>query len=220
MRKPKPDAIAREITRDIHAGRIAAGAPLIQEELARRFGVSRIPIREALKQLESENVVTVRAGEGTFVSVPTVDEVAEIFEIRLQLEPYLLRASVPRLGPRDFETAGRLLRDLDLPPEGALRSDLDRAFHNALYAGAERPLHIALIGNLRTRLAPLYAGPGRSIIRSGTALREHEALLAAARSGDERDASSLLVRHLIRARDALHDALVDDPQSVELDMQF
>jgi len=208
-RKPKPDDIAKTITHDINSGTIRPDTPLIQEDLAQRFGVSRIPIREALKQLETENVVIVRPGEGTFVAIPDLAIVAEIFEIRLQLEPYVMRVSIPKLGPRDFDTAERLLADLDLPPEGAVMSELDRDFHAALYAGSERPLHLEYIAGLRRRLAPIYANGGQSIIRSSTSLREHEALLAAAKTGDEREASSLLVRHLIRARDALHDTLVD-----------
>ena len=112
VRKLRTDEIAHAIKADIAQGFYPIGEPLIQETLAKRYGVSRIPVREALKTLAAEGVIDIHPGAGTYVSAPSSEEIVEIFEIRVQLEPHLLRQSIPRLGPRDFEAAEAALTDM------------------------------------------------------------------------------------------------------------
>lgn len=203
IRKPRTDEIAHAIKIDIAQGIYPIGEPLIQETLAKRYGVSRIPVREALKTLAAEGVIDIHPGAGTYVSVPSSDEIVEIFEIRVQLEPHLLRLSIPRLGPRDFEAAEAALDDmLRVNGDGSPHA-LDLAFHEALYAGIERPVHKKLLKTLRAKIAGLYADDDFWSARKDAGMAEHRAILDAIKTGKDKEASSLLIRHIMRAREAI-----------------
>lgn len=210
-RRLKPADIVQAVRADIMSGLLRPGDALIQDNLAKHYGVSRIPIREALKHLEAEGLVDVIYGGGTVVHSPDRAEISEIFEIRLQLEPHVLRLSLERLGPRDFEAAEAAILLLQQPERRISIGEIDQRFHDAIYAGADRPLHLNQIRQLRTRIAGLYA----TIATSATeAIFEEDlkALLAVIRNGDEKEASGRLVRQLIRTREALVAAI--DPAGV------
>ncbi|WP_264601687.1 GntR family transcriptional regulator [Rhodobium gokarnense] len=201
-RKLKPADIVEAVRSDIMAGILKPGAALIQDTLARRYGVSRIPIREALRRVEAEGLIDVVYGGGTFVHVPDTSEIAEVFEIRLQLEPHVLRLSMPRLGPRDFEAAETAIGLLREEGGGLSIGEIDRRFHDAIYAGADRPLHMETIRTLQARLAGLLA---TAMTPASVAVLEEDmkAILDVIRKGDEKEASGRLVRQLIRTRENL-----------------
>lgn len=209
IRKPRPDSVAQAIKLDIEQGFYPIGQPLIQEALARRYGVSRIPVREALKTLAAEGVVEIHPGAGTFIAVPSAAEIAEMFEIRVQLEPHLLRLSVPRLGPRDYEAAEAALEAMAADDQPGAIAGHDGAFHEALFAGIGRPMHVRILRALRARTASLYADESFWTGRRAASLDEHRAILEAVRDGRDKDASSLLIRHLMRAREALAAKVAD-----------
>ncbi len=201
-RKLKPADIVEAVRSDIMAGRLVPGDALVQDDLANRYGVSRIPIREALKRLEAEGLVDVTFGGGTVVHSPDRDEISEIFEIRLQLEPHVLRLSLARLGPRDFEIAETAIEQLQTLEPSVSIGEADRIFHDAIYAGADRPLHMEMIRMLQARVAGLFATAATSATK---AIFEEDlkALLEVVRRGDEKEASGRLVRQLIRMRENL-----------------
>jgi len=203
IRKPRTDEIAQAIKFDIEQGFYPIGQPLIQETLAKRYGVSRIPVREALKTLAAEGIIDIHPGAGTYVSMPTADEIVEIFEIRVQLEPHLLRLSIPRLGPRDFEAAETALSVIAKANVTGSPQTYDNAFHEALFAGVDRPVHRKLLRSLRGRISGLYANDGFWAERKNTSAEEHRAILDAVKTGRDKDAYSLMIRHLMRAREAV-----------------
>ncbi len=205
-RKPRPEDLAEALRADIATGALEPGATLVQDALAKRYGVSRIPVREALKQLEAEGLVDIVFGDGTFVHSPDRDEVVEIFELRMQLEPHVLRLSVPRLGPRDFEAADAALAALRQSDSEVPVTVSDWHFFEALYAGATRPLYLHLIRDLRLRLSGLINHVEAANDRAAIAA-DLDSLLETVRKGDEKDAASRLVRYLIRTRETLVAAL-------------
>src|SRR5580693_1917053 len=117
-------------------GSYLPGARIRQEDVAARAGASRIPVREALRMLDSEGLVTLVANSGAWVTKLTLGECVETYLIRERLEPLLLSTSMPALGPA---TAGRLDQLADQMEAGAgldafMRAD--REFHLSSYAGA------------------------------------------------------------------------------------
>src|SRR5215217_912423 len=97
-----PDRIAETLREEILRGAVAPGQPLRQEELAERFGVSRLPVRDALLRLEAQGLVHVYPNRGAFVISLSVDEVREIYEMRILLEGDIIERAVPRMTADDW----------------------------------------------------------------------------------------------------------------------
>jgi DNA-binding GntR family transcriptional regulator len=199
-------AAAAELRRRILEGTYPAGLPLRQDALAAEFGTSRIPVREALVQLEAEGLVRILPHRGAVVSELSTGEIREVFELRALLEPRLLRQSAPRLTPEDFSALRTIVSDFD----SALRTDhvgrwgeLNTAFHMRLYEKAGRPRTLAFVSTLlreadrHTRLQLSFTG-GRE-----RAASEHEHLLALCEARDVREACRLLKAHIEHVGSAL-----------------
>jgi DNA-binding GntR family transcriptional regulator len=199
--------IADALRAAILDGSYAPGERIRQEEVAARSGASRIPVREALRVLHSEGLVTLVANSGAWVTRRSLAECAELYQIRERLEPLLLRASMPHLDAAALERLAGLAAEM----EGAggdvdafLRAD--REFHLGSYAaaaGTETGQIIARMWNTTqhyrrefTRLA--VAPPGDN----GLAVThlEHRLLLDCLRRGDAEDAERVLVTHIRRTR--------------------
>lgn len=187
----------------ILTGRLAPGTPLRQEELAALFGVSRMPVREALRQLEAQALVEFEPHKGAVVTEISAEDAADNYAIRRALEPAALALSIPNLTEADFERAAELIADLDQEADQARLGDLNRRFHLCLYGAARRPKLVALVAaHLATADRYLrfhLAAKGRDQL----AQDEHRALLAAARARDTVAAQAILVQHLDTAAETI-----------------
>lgn len=205
-------AAADALRRRILNGDIRAGAQLRQDALADEFGVSRIPIREALVQLEAEGLVRIIPHRGAFVAELSLEDLEELFELRALLEPRLLRRSAPLLDDADFAEAQAILDEYgaELRAERVARwGELNTSLHLLLLRHAGRPRSLALVGQLlqasdrhtRMQLA-LTGGMER-------AEREHGDIVAFCRAGDVTAATDLLRRHILNASRSLRTFLRD-----------
>ena len=127
-----PDAVREALRLAISLGEFAPGFQLRQDELAERFGTSRIPVREALKQLEAQGFVTFLANRGAVVSDLSIDEVVELLEIRIALECHALRLSIPAMGEMDLDDANKILRSYDKEPDPEKWGAFNWRFHETL----------------------------------------------------------------------------------------
>ncbi|MGV9311663.1 GntR family transcriptional regulator [Streptomyces sp. NPDC003691] len=203
MRVPA-QSVCRAIRDDIVSGVFPRGGRLTEEQLARRYGVSRVPVREALRTLESEGFVTTRRHAGACVAEPDEREAADLLEIRALLEP-LAAARAAR-----HRTAGHLkvLRGLvRLGQERAARGrvgelrSLDDWFHETLAQASAAPGLIALLTPLRRKIAWMYAvEPG--FRRPVESWAEHGAIVDAVGRRDPERARALAAVHAERAADA------------------
>jgi DNA-binding GntR family transcriptional regulator len=194
-----PDLIAERIRADILSGLLAPGQPLRQEDLASRFGVSRLPVRDALVRLEARGLVEVFPNRGAFVVSLSADEVREIYHLRVLLEGDMLELSVPRMTPDDW-------RRIDAAHEAAIRSadgpawvDGDWDFHRALYLPAERPRQLTMIETLRGTVARYWSAYSALPARTAEWLADHDAILQACRARASVAARRRLEDHLRRA---------------------
>jgi DNA-binding GntR family transcriptional regulator len=192
-----------EALRDrILSGAYPEAEPLRQDALAAELGVSRIPIREALRQLEAEGLVAFSPHCGAVVSSLSVSEIEELFELRGLVESELIREAVPLLTPEDMARADTILdayesafERRDIGEWGAL----NWRFHSTLLSAADRPLTLGILHRLhnqsdrytRMQLA-LTHGEDRA---SG----EHREIAAAVRAGEAAQASELLRGHIVDA---------------------
>jgi DNA-binding GntR family transcriptional regulator len=193
--KSTPTLIAESLRDDIQSGRLAAGAALHQHELADRFGVSRIPVREALRQLETDGTIRYVPSRGAVVSEYTPDEVAERFEIRGQIEPLALRLAMPHLTPELVRAAERELIAMRDETDPARWGKHHRAFHHVLYEAARRPRLLAIIESLYMSVTTLL-GPGTFAAAMRAHDAEHAAILDACRAGDAKAGERALRAHL------------------------
>jgi DNA-binding GntR family transcriptional regulator len=190
------DTVASALRAGLHAGRWQPGAALRQEELAAEFGVSRIPIREALSRLQSEGLLVVEPNRGAFVPVLTAADVTEVFDLRVLLEVDALRRAVPAHTPRSLRHLEAVQRELDAEDDVVLWLAADAAFHAALYAPSGRPRTLEMIATLRAVVARLYRAHLSPSTRRGAWNDEHHALLASVEGRDVDRAIAVLTQHL------------------------
>ena len=194
-----PDLIAESLREEILRGTIPPGQPLRQEELADRFGVSRLPVRDALLRLEAQGLVEVFPNRGAFVVSLSADEVREIYDLRILLEGDVIERAVPRMSADDW-------RRIDAAHEASVRSadapewaDGDWQFHRALYLPADRPRQLAMIDTLRGTVARYWNAYSALPTRTAEWLADHQAILEACRSRAAAAARRRLGDHLRRA---------------------
>ncbi|HEX3065388.1 MAG TPA: GntR family transcriptional regulator, partial [Dongiaceae bacterium] len=133
MPRTVADHVADVLREAIAGGSLQAGTVLRQDELARQFQFSRMPVRDALRQLEAEGLVSIHPTRGAFVAGMDRGEIAEIYAVRELLEAEALRLAFPSLGEADLAAAGSALDQIDGEPDVARWGLLNRAFHLALY---------------------------------------------------------------------------------------
>jgi DNA-binding GntR family transcriptional regulator len=198
--------IAGSLRTAILDGSYLPGERIRQEDVAARSGASRIPVREALRMLDAEGLVTLVANSGAWVTELTLDECAETYMIRERLEPLLLRRSMPRLDAAAMDRLGRLAGDMETRAGVEAFMRADREFHLSSYSGAASGQTWQIIHRLWnttqhyrrefTRRAVSSAG------ESGLAVThlEHRLLLDCIRRQDRDDAERVLVTHIRRTR--------------------
>jgi DNA-binding GntR family transcriptional regulator len=192
-----PGIIADRIREDISTGAIAGGTTLNQVQLAERFGVSRIPIREALRTLEADGLVRYVPNRGATVTSFTLDDVRERYEMRLALEPLALALAIPNLTDEHLRRAKFELDEMRAEAATAHWGKHHLAFHRALYQAANRPRLLDTIGSLYLNMAQTVGTLTRAEARLHDA--EHRAILTACKQGDAADAGRALKAHLARS---------------------
>ena len=197
--KTTPDLIAGQLRQDIAAGRYPDGAALRQDELARRFGVSKIPVREALQQLRSEGLVATYHNRGSVVVAASVAEVAEVYAMREALEVLALQSALPRLSEADLLRAEGALLEIDAVGEPSEWPRLNWEFHASLYRPAQMELLLRTLETLHHSVARYLLIYLAEPANQRASQAEHRALLDACRRRDLASAQQVLATHLREA---------------------
>lgn len=206
-RQASHELVASVLREAIATGHLRANQPLPQDEIAAQLQVSHIPVREALRQLESEGLVDYQPNRGATVSALSGSEIREIYEIRAILETAAVRRAASRLTPAQLNRAAAMLDRAERTDDGAEWGALDVDFHEAIYALDERPRLQELITGFLRRVDRYWLSHGLMLKHRERFDREHRQLLDAlvARDGDR--ASRLLSDHLSGASELLISAL-------------
>ncbi|MEH7828561.1 GntR family transcriptional regulator [Gemmobacter denitrificans] len=198
------EIVLKHLRTAIVTGVLDEGAPIRQDEVAALFNVSKIPVREALKQLEAEGFVSFQRNRGAVVARLSEPEIAQIFEVRAMLEANAIRLSVPLMTGADIALAAAHATDFDRETDVSRWADLNWAFHSSLYLAAGRPYLLQMIRTVNDRVerylrVQLTLSGGHE-----TASREHALILAACRDGDADGAALLVQDHIMGACRSLH----------------
>lgn len=196
-------AIAEHLRQEILDGQHAAGTQLRQDALAERFQVSRIPVREALFQLEAEGLLRMEPHRGAIVSSFSIEEIDDIYDLRTMLEPRLLAASLQRMTDADFDQVASLdadfaqaVQDSDMARWG----ELNAQFHMSLYRHAPQPRTLSIVASLlqtSERFTRLQMNRQPAMIRAS---RDHHELLALCQRRALEPACAHLVEHIEKVR--------------------
>jgi DNA-binding GntR family transcriptional regulator len=215
---PSPVASHRiaEIVADrILTGLLAPGLRIKQDELAEELGGSRLPVREALRILESRGLVTLKANSGAWVARMSLRDLDLSYEIRERIEPLLLTDSLPGLTSSDLDDMRAIQDEIEANDDLERFLALDREFHWLSYSRHSAPQLAAMIERLwdttqhyRRAFVRLARKEGSWIIDA-----EHRLLLEALTRKDAVDASTVRGMHIRRTRVALarHPELLDSP---------
>jgi len=146
-----PHHIANVLREAIYRGILGEGKPLHQSQIAARLGVSPIPLREALRLLETEGLVEFRGYRGAFVTELSLEEARELYEMVAALETSLMRTAFPGITRRTIDEAGRILTRMEAEEDCIRWRDLNFHFHTLLYEPADRPLTLDMVSRLRQK---------------------------------------------------------------------
>lgn len=197
------DVILDALRTAIIRGELPEGQTLRQDAIAKMFNVSRIPVREALKQLEASGLVTSVRYKGVVVSRISVAEIQEIFDFRATVEPKLIAHAVPRMSQHSLDHAQQLCEAFAEETDGVRWGDLNRQFHSSLYLDAGLPYYFAAAEAANDRIeryirAQLSLGHGRAL-----AIAEHQQIIDACRAGEAERAADLTRKHIVKASESL-----------------
>lgn len=201
------EVVLEAIRRGILTNELRAGQPLVEAELAAQFGVSKTPVREALKILSNSGLVQFVAYKGMSVQTVDHDFIKAVRDLRLLIEPEAVRQAVAAGSTQFLAQAGLALdtarRMIDEAGDRAELSLVNRDFHSLLYAGCGNPLMRDVLDNLRDRTALIsvvawHDAEGRAEHPSEFEWVEHQEILEAARSGDASLSASLSAGHIGR----------------------
>ncbi len=184
----------RQIRERILSGELRSGERLNQRQLAHGLGMSRIPVRDALRLLAADGLVDVKAHTTATVTPLSRDDLRELYELRVALEPMLCRLALAHVDREDIAAMAGEMAAMD----GAASADdwqlANNAFHARLYRRSERPRTIEIIARTRQQ-TDRYTRLHLAVHRAGAAV-EHRLILDAVRAGQVDRLESLVRAHI------------------------
>lgn len=189
-------SVADHIREAIRSGALPPGSRLRQQHIARSLGVSTTPVREALRLLAAEGLVTLGEHRGAEVFRPSIDDVVEYYEMREVLEALAIRNAVPNITDDGIRELEELLDAMDAADDHDDFSALNHRFHSTLYAWSKRPRLCATIAGLAQRTSGYASLVIDDAMRSGRSSTDHHRILDACRRRDADAAAEAIREHL------------------------
>jgi DNA-binding GntR family transcriptional regulator len=200
------ERIRNALTDEIACGNLAAGSALDEQQLADRYGVSRTPVREALRQLAVSGLAEMRPRRGVIVAKVTPEQVMDLFETMAEIEAICVRLATYRMTPLE---RSRLLRIHEETAAAVQRGDIDsydglnRQFHEAIYQATHNGFLVEQARQVRTRLNAFRRTQLRHGDRLTRSREEHDEVMRAIAQGDGEEAARRMRAHMLNAASAL-----------------
>ena len=194
------ESIATALRGLIASGELPDGARLVERELAQRFAVSRIPLREAIQKLAAEGLVELFRNRGAVVRTLSAADIEEIYSLRMLLEGDAIHRAVQRMDAETLARAELVHRLLGEADSTGKQGELNREFHALLYAPCGNERQLKAIRELRAQVER-YERLQNTLLADTPAFQdEHAGILQACVAGDAERARAMTVAHLASAR--------------------
>ncbi|MBN8990025.1 MAG: GntR family transcriptional regulator [Rhizobiales bacterium] len=207
---PQTDKITRaeelrlQLADEIVRGVLAPGSGLDETDIARRFSVSRTPVREALRQLVASGLVESRAHRGAVVAQPSIERLTGMFEAMAELEALcagLAAERMPAAERQKLEGIHEELRVLSYAGNPERFHEVNERFHNAIYAGSQNGYIAEMTLATRVRVQPFRRAQFRNLGRLAKSHAEHDRVVVAIMRGDKAGAAAAMRAHIELVRD-------------------
>ena len=207
---PYPDKITRaeelrlQLADEIVRGALPPGAALDESDIARRFNVSRTPVREALRQLVASGLVDARAHRGALVARPSIERLTGMFEAMAELEALCAGLAAERMTPvqrNRLEAVHEELRVLSHAGNPDRFHEVNERFHNTIYAGSQNDYIAEITLATRVRVQPFRRAQFRNLGRLAKSHAEHDRVVVAILRGDKIGAAAAMRAHIELVRD-------------------
>ncbi|MPZ62318.1 MAG: FCD domain-containing protein [Propionibacteriales bacterium] len=203
------DEVVERLREAILSNTFAPGTRLTQSDLATRFGVSRIPVREALSELAAEGLVTLAGRSGAVVASLSLDDLQELYELRGLVEPFASRLAVPNVGRAQMMRMHDCLRRMDQADDRRTWLAANAEFHGQVYKQSGRPRMITTIESLRKqtdRYVWLYLERLDAVDHTS---EEHRGILAAVERQDAEEVERATRSHLVTSHEMILQQLLE-----------
>ncbi|WP_024516579.1 GntR family transcriptional regulator [Bradyrhizobium sp. Tv2a-2] len=200
----RAEELRLQLADEIVRGTLGPGAPLDETEIARRFNVSRTPVREALRQLAASGLVETRAHRGAVVARPTLERLTGMFEAMAELEAICAGLAAERMTPverHQLEAVHEELRVLSYAGNPDRFHEVNERFHNTIYAGSQNTYIAEMTLATRVRVQPFRRAQFRNLGRLAKSHAEHDRVVVAIMRGDKAGAELAMRAHIELVRD-------------------
>jgi DNA-binding GntR family transcriptional regulator len=200
----RAEELRLQLADEIVRGVLGPGAPLDETDIARRFSVSRTPVREALRQLAASGLVEIRAHRGAVVARPTLERLTGMFEAMAELEAICAGLAAERMAPAQrhrLEAIHEELRVLSHAGNPERFHEINERFHNAIYAGSQNTYIAEMALATRVRVQPFRRAQFRNLGRLAKSHAEHDRVVVAIMRGDKAGAVAAMRAHIELVRD-------------------
>jgi len=195
----RAEELRLQLADEIVRGALAPGAPLDETDIARRFSVSRTPVREALRQLAASGLVDARAHRGAVVARPSLERLNGMFEAMAELEALCAGLAAERMPAADrarLEAIHEELRMLSHAGNPERFHEVNERFHNAIYAGSQNGYIAEMTLATRVRVQPFRRAQFRNLGRLAKSHAEHDRVVVAIMRGDRNGAAKAMRAHI------------------------
>src|SRR6201995_403188 len=193
------DDLRLQLADEIVRGALPPGAPLDETDIARRFSVSRTPVREALRQLVASGLVEARPHRGAVVAQPTIERLTGMFEAMAELEAICAALAAERMTPLErhqLEAVHEELRVLSHAGNPDRFHAVNERFHKTIYAGAQKAYTAEMTVATRVRVQPFRRAQFRNLGRLAKSHAEHDRVVVAIMRGDKTGAAVAMRDHI------------------------
>ena len=216
-RRSFSEHIAISLRDAIRSGSLPDGYELNQIALAEHFGVSRVPVREAMRQLQAEGWIDAKRHQRAVVRGFSPERIVEILELRVAIEAFLIEKTVGAISETELKRLDALCDEMSASRDHRHWLELNHVFHTSLYESANSLTATELLDQLSSQVERYVRSISASIDREREAVEEHRAILAAVRKRDVAESQRLIRVHITQTLQRFQEAAAASPslQSVE-----